>query len=274
MRTSTGETRRPARKRFGQHFLEAVWAAKLIAAIAPDPAEVFIEIGPGRGALTRLLDSARHVIAIEIDRDLIAELAAAGLPNVTVLSGDVLALPLEQVRAEVSRFPGAKLRVVGNLPYNIASPILFKLIEWYQAGLPIANATVMLQREVADRLQASPGSHDYSVLSIRIQQWARVSRVLALPPGAFRPAPRVHSAVVRLEFRPASPAPENQAVFEQLVQAIFSHRRKTLRNAVEAYSGTAGRGTQVLVDAGIDPIRRPETLDLDDLVRLADRLAR
>ena len=175
-----------ARKRFGQHFLEPVWVEKVVRAIAPQPHETFIEIGPGAGALTRpLAERARSVTAFEIDRGLAAGLKATAPPNLTVVAGDFLA-------TEISDFPRQTsdvVRVAGNLPYNVASPIMFKLVELHGAGVPLVDATLMLQREVADRLVAPPGSREYGVLSILMGHAADVETVLKLPAGAFRPSP-------------------------------------------------------------------------------------
>src|SRR5262245_37294471 len=171
-----------ARRRFGQHFLEAAWASKVVRAINPAGTDVFVEIGPGRGALTRPLSAAAaSVVAVEIDRDLVAELRSAGLPDVKVVEADFLEMSLESLASElfpVGSTEGARLRFAGNLPYNVASPILFKLAELYAAGLNVIDATVMLQREVADRLTALPGSRDCGVLTVRIGYWADVTRVL------------------------------------------------------------------------------------------------
>jgi 16S rRNA (adenine1518-N6/adenine1519-N6)-dimethyltransferase len=226
-----------ARKRFGQHFLEPAWVDKMIRAIDPKGDERFIEIGPGRGALTRPLAAhATAVTAYEIDRDLVAELRAAAIPNVTVVEGDFLERSSNPQSLIASPF-----RVAGNLPYNVASPILFTLAELYAGGLPIVDATLMLQREVADRLIASPGSKEYGVLSILLQHRADVEMILKLPPGAFRPAPKVHSALVRLRFHAPRPPVADLALFATLVQAVFTRRRKTLANALLAYSPYGGR---------------------------------
>ena len=181
-----------ARKRFGQHFLEPAWVEKVMAAIAPQADETFLEIGPGRGALTIPLASrAKHVVACEIDRDLVTDLRRSNRPNVTIVEGDFLDLSADRVRREFAAANAAPtIRVAGNLPYNVASPILFKLVELFGNGIPFADATVMMQREVADRLTASPDTKEYGVLSILIGHAARVERLLALPPGAFRPAPQ------------------------------------------------------------------------------------
>ncbi|HEV3139806.1 MAG TPA: 16S rRNA (adenine(1518)-N(6)/adenine(1519)-N(6))-dimethyltransferase RsmA, partial [Vicinamibacterales bacterium] len=217
-----------ARKRFGQHFLEPAWVAKVIRAIDPQPDDVFLEIGPGRGALTRpLAERARSIAAVEIDRDLAADLSISAPPNVTVLEGDFL--ETSDFRLQTSDF-----RVVGNLPYNVASPILIRLRDLRAGGLGIRDATVMLQREVADRLTAVPGTRDYGVLSVLLGHTARMERVLALPPGAFRPAPKVHSALVRLTYHAPEPAVRDAAAFERLVRSVFTRRRKTLANAMRA----------------------------------------
>ena len=192
-----------ARKRFGQHFLEAAWVDKVIRAIDPKADESFIEIGPGRGALTRPLAARAQVVtAYEIDRDLAADLRAAAIPNVTVIEGDFLEQSVRSPRVPQPPSP-LSVRVAGNLPYNVASPILFKLAELYAGGVPIADATLMLQREVAERLIAKPGTKEYGVLSVLLQHVAGVEMLLKLPAGAFRPAPKVLSALVRLRFHGA-----------------------------------------------------------------------
>jgi 16S rRNA (adenine1518-N6/adenine1519-N6)-dimethyltransferase len=266
------------RKRFGQHFLEPAWADKLINAVAPSPDDLFIEIGPGRGILTRRLTArAGRVVGVELDRDLAAALREVPVPNLQIVEGDFLKVGEGELRRalETDAAP-RRLRVAGNLPYNVASPIMFRLVELYNAGLPIVDATLMLQREVADRLLAAVGTRDYSVLTVLIRQAASVSRLLQLPPGAFRPPPKVHSTVVRLAFHPPDPAVQRQAAFAALTQAVFSRRRKTLANALLGYppaSGLAREGiAESLRSLGIDPQRRPETLSPDELGRLADGL--
>lgn len=278
-----------SRKRFGQHFLEPAWVTRVVRAIAPRADQTFLEIGPGRGALTRPLASqVSRVIAYEIDRDLAAQLEATAPPNLTVVQGDFL----DVVRADLQAVVGADLgrpkggassaptlRVAGNLPYNVASPILFKLTELYTRGWPLVDATVMLQREVGDRLIAAPGSREYGVLSVLMQHSASVKRLLALPPGAFRPQPKVHSVLVRLTFHPPTPAVADPATFVRLVQAVFTRRRKTLANALLAYGayrgGDVSRGAArppaaALQRAGLDGTRRPETLSVAEFARLAD----
>jgi 16S rRNA (adenine1518-N6/adenine1519-N6)-dimethyltransferase len=262
-----------AKKRFGQHFLEPPWAAKLIAAIAPQPGETFIEIGPGRGALTVPLAARAHgVLAFEIDRDLAAELRAADIRTLTIVEGDFLQATADQIQHAIGAAAGrGSVRVAANLPYNVASPILFKLQELRASGIPIADATVMLQREVADRLTASPGTRDYGVLTVLIRQHATVERVFNLPPGAFRPVPKVRSSVVRLRYHPPDPVTRNQRRFEAFVQAVFTQRRKMLRSSMTAFAARAGRSAREALDgAGIDGSRRAEALTLQELARLAD----
>jgi 16S rRNA (adenine1518-N6/adenine1519-N6)-dimethyltransferase len=256
-----------ARKRYGQHFLEPAWVVKVLAAIAPAPGDEFIEIGPGRAALTTpLAAAARTVTAFEIDRDLAAALQATAPANLTVVEGDFL-----ESDWLLKHPPAHPVRVAGNLPYNVASPILFRLIDVYDSGLPLADATVMLQREVADRLLAPPSTKEYGVLSVLVRLSADVERLLNLPAGAFRPAPKVLSALVRLRFHPPSPRPRDRQAFVRMVQAIFTRRRKTLENALMAFlPGDRAPIAAALAAAGIDGRRRPETLDISELVRLSD----
>jgi len=266
-----------------------------VEAIGPEAEDRFLEIGPGPGALTlRLAPRVAHLTAVEVDRDLAAALEPQLPSNVELVVADFLALDLTTVLQ-----PGP-IRVAGNLPYNISSPILFKLIEAARAVPPeppsphlrapryggqaqprtpspdirVTDATLMLQREVAERLEARPGSKDYGVLSISVQLHADVRRVLSLPPGAFRPAPKVHSAVVRLTFRPPPSPPRDERVFEAMVRSMFTQRRKTLGNALRPFAEARGLRAVAALDAsGIDPSRRPETLELAELTRLADRFA-
>jgi len=272
-----------ARKRFGQHFLEPAWVEKVVRAIDPRSADTFIEIGPGRGALTRPLAArAKRVFAYEIDRDLAAELRAEAIPNVTVVEGDVLdTLCLDQLAPSPEPQQGMQLapspeplRVAGNLPYNAASPIMFKLADLFAAGVPIGDATLMLQREVADRLVAAPGTREYGVLSVLLQHVATIDILLKLPAGAFRPAPKVLSALVRLRFHPPLPTVASPKAFTGIVRAVFTRRRKTLANALHAVDTSGQRSFgPVLEDAGLDGRRRPETLTLAEFARLADAYA-
>jgi len=273
-RTERPDNRPQARKRFGQHFLEPVWARKVVVAIDPHPTDAFLEIGPGPGAITRPLAAAvGSLVAFEIDRDLAARLRDEQIPRVQVIEADFLKLAFGAVEdALTSSAPSAKAyRVAGNLPYNVASPIMFRLVELSRLGLPLEDATIMLQREVADRLLAKPASGDYGLLTVLVGHRASVDRVLNLPPGAFRPAPKVHSSVVRLRFHPPEPRVRDEGVLAGVVGAVFSRRRKTIGNALLAYgSVTPSSAAAALASAGIDPIRRPETLSIAELCRLAD----
>ena len=255
------------RKRFGQHFLEAAWVDKLIAALGTSPDDTFLEIGPGRGALTTPLAArVRQVIAVEIDRDLARALPEHGSANLRIVEGDFLDVDLD----EVLRGEPLPVRVIGNLPYNVASPILFKLLGAHAEGRRFSDATLMLQREVADRLVARPGTSDYGALAIQVGLHATVERLLTLPPGAFRPAPKVTSAVVRLRFGPASVDVGDPDVFARVVRGVFLQRRKTLSNALRPVADSLRRSApQLLESAGIDGQRRPETLTVAEMARLA-----
>ena len=251
-----------------------------MAAIAPQPGDVFLEIGPGAGALTLpLAATGVPILGVEIDRDLVADLAARAPKNVTVVSGNFLktdvlpylsGLEPQHLPGAIAERPRRRVRAIGNLPYNLSTPILFRLVELQQRHAAFADATVMLQREVADRLVAVPGTKAYGVLTIMLALHARITRVLDLPPGAFRPAPKVRSAVVRLEFRPSLVRINDVALLERVVKRAFGQRRKTLANAL---SGLVKDPRAVLEAAGIDPRRRPETLDLSELASLVDRIA-
>ncbi|MBI4263622.1 MAG: ribosomal RNA small subunit methyltransferase A [Acidobacteria bacterium] len=255
-----------ARKRFGQHFLEPAWVAKLIDALDATPHDTFLEVGPGRGALTRPLAArVRRVIAVEIDRDLAAALPAIVGPNVQIVQADVLVLDLPALLKD-EHLP---IRVVGNLPYNVSSPILFKLVHAADEGRRFRDATLMLQKEVADRLVAGPGRREYGALALQVALLADVDRILTLPPGAFRPVPKVTSAVVRLRFRPAPVDVGSATAFERVVRGLFRQRRKTLLNAVRPMAESAGRSASEVIDrSGLDPSRRPETLTLPEMAKL------
>jgi 16S rRNA (adenine1518-N6/adenine1519-N6)-dimethyltransferase len=258
-----------ARKRFGQHFLEPAWVGKLVATIAPQPTDVFIEIGPGRGAITEPLAArAAKVVAVEVDRDLAAALEARGLPNVTVVNADVLEVDLVSLVTTTLGRP-ARSRIAGNLPYNISSPILFRLLNASASGV-FEDAYLMLQKEVADRLVATPGTGDYGVLTLSTMLRADVTRVLSLPPGAFRPAPSVHSAVVRLQFRPPPPEVADADLVVAIVRSVFTQRRKTIANALAPFATSRHASPKDLLrEAGIDPQVRPENLHLADYARLS-----
>ena len=256
-----------ARKRFGQHFLEPAWVNKLIQAVDPSTNDTFLEIGPGRGALTTALaPRVRRIVAVEIDRDLAALLPARVPGNVRVVEGDFLHVDLDSVLAGED----TPLRVIGNLPYNVASPILFALLDAADEGRRFSDATLMLQKEVADRLVATAGTEDYGALAIQVSLMATADRILTLPPGAFRPPPKVTSAVVRLRFHPPSEPVGDRATFERIVRGVFLQRRKTLLNALKPVADSFNRSAaEVIEQAGVDPSKRPEALTLEEMARLA-----
>jgi 16S rRNA (adenine1518-N6/adenine1519-N6)-dimethyltransferase len=253
--------RHTPRKRFGQNFLaDAHYVDRIVAAVDPRPGETIVEIGPGLAALTgKLVERAGRVVAIEIDRDLAARLRERFSPErLQLIEGDALAFDFASL--------GRDLRIVGNLPYNISSPLLFHLASFADR---LRDVTVMLQKEVVDRITAEPATPDYGRLSVMLQSQFDVRRLLTVPPGAFRPAPKVDSAVARLvPLRGRAPRIDDRELFARIVMAAFSQRRKTLRNAL---AGIAGPET--LADARIDPGARGETLGVDAFVRLANVVA-
>lgn len=255
-----------ARKRFSQNFLhDAHYVARIVDAIDPKPGDRIVEIGPGLGALTApLIERAGHVTCIEIDRDLAARLRERFAPaQLALIEGDALKLDW---RALANADP-RPLAIAGNLPYHISTPLLFAL-------LPIADRVAaqhfMLQKEVVDRIVAAPGSRDYGRLSVMLQFRYRATRLFVVPAGAFSPAPKVQSAIVRLVPRaqPELPAVDADA-FARVVTAAFGRRRKTLRNALaETLTEEAIRA------AGVDPGARAETLAVEAFVALARAAAR
>jgi len=249
-----------ARKRFGQNFLvDAHYIASILAAIAPQAGENIVEIGPGLGALTgALIAACGHLTAIEIDRDLAAKMSAE-------YRRDALSLHVADALTFDFSILGPDLRVVGNLPYNISSPLLFHLAAF---DATVHDITVMLQREVVQRMVAQPATAEYGRLSVMLQARFEIHRLLIVPAGAFRPAPKVESAVARLvPLRAARPRIDDQALFASLVSAAFGQRRKTLRNALRTLVAA-----QQLERVGIDPGARGETLSVADYVRLANAL--
>ena len=206
---------------------------------------------------------------MEIDPRLAAELAARAPAAVAVVRADFLALDLDAVAL------GAPARAVGNLPYSAASAILLKLLAWSRNGRRLTDATLMLQREVADRVTAAPGSRDWGPLAVAARMHAEPRRVLTLPPGAFRPMPRVQSAVVRLEFRAPPVRTADPALFDSLVRALFTRRRKTALNALRAHAAEHSTlpPAAIFERAGVDPRQRPEQLDLAALASLCAVLA-
>ena len=259
-----------ARKRFGQHFLEPAWIGRLLDVLAPEPGDAFIEIGPGTGALTLPLAArVARVIAVEVDRNLAGHLSRVAPANVEVVTADFLQTDVAALLARSG--PGRPVRIVGNLPYNVSTPILFRILEAAGGGRAARDATLMLQREVVDRLVAAPGGAEYGVLSILVQLHAEVTRLLDVPPGAFRPVPKVRSAVLRLTFRPPPMSPQDAECLARLVRSVFTRRRKVLANALKPFAETAGVSpAAALAAAGVNGRRRPETLQLAELARLVE----
>lgn len=247
------------RKRFGQHFLHnSTIIERIAAAIAPRMEDVLLEIGPGKGALTAaLLRRTDHIFAVELDHDLLAPLHERFGKHLTLYAADALHFDFAAVA------PPQGLRVVGNLPYNISTPLIFHLIN----DLPhIRDMTFLLQREVVQRLVATPGNKAYGRLSVMVQYRCRAEFLFEVGPDAFTPPPKVDSALVRLTPWPSLPNPaQDEHLFARLVEQAFSQRRKTL--------GRALRGLVKPEDftlAGVDPMRRAETLSVAEFVRLAD----
>jgi len=252
-----------ARKRFGQHFLhDRSVLERIVAAIDPRPDQSLVEIGPGRGALTELLaGKCRTLDAVEIDRDLAAWLRQryAGASGFQLHEADALEFDF----AALARLRGARLRVIGNLPYNISTPLLFHVAAAHEH---IDDLHVMLQKEVIDRIVAAPGSGEYGRLTVMLAPWIEARHLFDVGPGAFTPAPRVWSAVARLAVR-REPAFEVPRAFARTVSAAFSQRRKTLRNALRSLMDA-----ETIAAAGIDPGARPETLSPAQFAALAGRV--
>jgi 16S rRNA (adenine1518-N6/adenine1519-N6)-dimethyltransferase len=244
-----------ARKRFGQNFLVDTGVIDaIVRAIAPAPGEELIEIGPGLGALTNpVVERSGHLTVVELDRDLAARLRKRS--ELTVIESDVLKVDF----GAIARERGRKLRVIGNLPYNISSPILFHLLPW--AG-EIEDQHFMLQKEVVDRMVASPGSKDYSRLSVMLQWRYDMESVVDVPPESFDPPPKVNSAVVRMTPL-ATPPDVDPALLEEMVALAFSQRRKILRHTL----GTWIERHQLQTD--FDLQRRAEEVPVDEFVALA-----
>jgi 16S rRNA (adenine1518-N6/adenine1519-N6)-dimethyltransferase len=244
------------KKRFGQHFLTDRTILRRIvqfAGIAPE--DTVVEIGPGTGSLTReLAAAARHVVAIEIDRDLIPQLRSSMPPNVEIIEGDALKIEL----------PPGPFHLVGNLPYNVATPLFKRFIEHREQ---ILDVTVMIQKEVAQRFAAEPATPDYGSLSVLVQYYAHVKYGFTVPPGAFRPRPKVHSAVIRLEWKPTVLDAHG---FTEFVHSAFSYRRKQLVNNLLSMFGSLTRAEAIrrLESAGIKATARPEELSVTDFLRV------
>jgi len=259
-----------AKKHLGQHFLRDTGVLdRLVRFIRPAARDVMIEIGAGDGALsTRLAPRVAHLCAVELDDDCISRLAAALQPfsNIRIVHADVMALELNRLADEILR-PGLVLRIIGNLPYNLATAIIEKLL--MESALPVEDMTFMLQQEMAQRIAAAPGSRDYGYFSVYCRYLCEVAVGFRVSPACFVPRPKVMSAVIRL--RPGRM--ERDAAFEaalvELVKAAFSHRRKTLANSLRLHPSLGGAAGELLFQAGIDGSRRPEQLSVSEYEHLA-----
>jgi 16S rRNA (adenine1518-N6/adenine1519-N6)-dimethyltransferase len=249
------------RKRFAQHFLhDPRVIERVVTAIDPRPGDHMIEIGPGRGALTGpLLERLDHLEAVELDRDLARALQERFGERLRVHVVDALRFDFAAVASD------RRLRIVGNLPYNISTPLIFHLLA---QGRAVGDMHFMLQREIVERLVASPGDAEYGRLTVMVRYAAQAEKLFTLGAGAFTPPPRVTSAFVRLTVRPEPPVDVGDpASFERLVARAFSQRRKTLRNSLRTLLGEAD-----IRSAGVSPGARPQTLDLADFAALARAL--
>jgi 16S rRNA (adenine1518-N6/adenine1519-N6)-dimethyltransferase len=244
------------KKRFGQHFLtDRALLRRIVEFAQVQPEDTVLEIGPGAGALTaELAAAAHHVIAVEIDKDLITDLRASMPSNVQIIEGDALEID----------FPGGRFHVVGNLPYNVATPLFKRFIE---NRARVLSVTVMIQKEVAARLIAKPATGDYGPLSVLIQYYADVAYGFTVPPGAFKPRPKVDSAVVRLEWKPSVP---DARAFTDFVQQVFSSRRKKLANNLLHMFAPLKRDEVMrrVEKAGIGMNARPEELSVAEFMRV------
>ena len=254
-----------ARRRFGQNFLVSPGIIRrIVDAIGPRAGDTVVEIGPGLGALTEpLLERIDHLHVVEIDRDLIARLAQRFAPErLTIHQGDALEFDFGALKGS------GPLKIVGNLPYNISSPLLFHLVPF--APL-VHDMHFMLQKEVVDRVVAEPGNKDFGRLSVMLQYHYHMERLFIVPPGSFNPSPKVDSAIVRMIPRKEVGADEtakNPALFARVVTAAFSQRRKMLRNTLRDFINEAG-----LAALGVTPTARAEDIAVADYVRLANTLA-
>ena len=255
----------PPRKRLGQHFLiDPNITRKIVALAVIRPEETVLEIGPGRGVLTRpLCTAARQVIALELDPKLGAYLAEvlADCRNLDLRLGDALEFPYETLpRGTV---------VVANLPYYVSTPLLFTLLE---ARERIDRMVLMLQTEVARRLVAKPATNDYGILSILVQYAAEASLAFQVSTSCFRPRSEVGSAVVTLVMRRPPVQVNDETLFARVVRAAFAHRRKTLSNSLRDEGVSSEQVAQALAQVGISPSRRAETLTIEEFASLADAL--
>jgi len=257
-----------ARKRFGQNFLvDQQIIAQIVSAVAPKPDHNLVEIGPGMAAITEhLVELCPSMSVLELDKDLVEFLGEkfVDYPELSIYSGDALKMDFAQLHG------GRDLRLVGNLPYNISTPLLFHLLKIRHL---ITDMHFMLQREVVDRLGAVPGTKAYGRLSVMIQYHCRVKPLIPVPPESFRPAPKVQSAVVRLKPHKTMPCvAEDETLLSQIVSLCFQQRRKTLRNCLRPY--LEHLESQTNSQDSIDLSRRPEQLSVSEFVALSNRITR
>jgi len=256
--------------KLGQNFLVDIQAAhRIAAALGEITGRTVVEVGPGKGAITGALAAqAGHVVAVELDRELAAGLREQFDPaRVTVVEDDVLRFDFAGVAAQA----GERLRVAGNLPYAITSPILLKLAASHAA---LDVAVLMVQREVADRVSASPGTREYGYLSVTMQMYGPVEQLFTLPPSAFSPPPKVHSTVFRWRFAPRfAEFGVAEAEFLRFLRQVFAQKRKTLANNLRAAGVAPEAVTSALAAAKIDPLTRAEAVPVEALARLQRRLA-
>ena len=261
-------------KKFGQNFLvDTNVLVKIVEAADLTKEDCVLEIGPGLGTMTQYLaERAGEVVAVEIDKNLIPilEETLADYPNVTLINADILKLDIRRLAEEKNG--GRPLKVVANLPYYITTPIIMGLLE---SGVPLKSIVVMVQKEVADRMQAGPGTKDYGALSLAVQYYANPQIVANVPPNCFIPRPNVGSAVIRLTRYEEPPIQANEQRMFAMIRAAFNQRRKTLANAVSNAAGlglTREQVVQALQKMGLSPTIRGEALTLEQFATLSNEL--
>ncbi len=251
-----------AKKRLGQNFLfDPSILGRIISVASLSTDDTVVEIGPGHGRLTAMLAAcARKVVAIEFDEHLYERLleTLSGYDNIELVHADALKYPYDTL---------GDFKVVANIPYYITTPIIFRLIEYKKQ---LKSMTLMVQREVAQRIVGAPGTKEYGVLSIMVQYYGKPTLEFIVPKGAFRPAPKVDSAVLHIElYKEASVSVKDEKLFFRVVKTAFSQRRKMLLNSLKSITTDI---REKLILAGIDPTRRPETLSIEEFARLSDEL--
>jgi len=251
-------------RRLSQYFLfDPSILGRIADAAGVGPDDTVVEIGPGPGGLTRVLaERAGRLVAVELDAELYRKLEAefSDVPNVEIVRGDALKYDYGAL---------GPFKVVANIPYHITTPIIFKLFEYKDR---LRSMTLTVQKEVAERIAASPGTKDYGVLSITVQYYAKAGIRFIIPAGAFRPVPKVDSACVHLELYDSPPVKAaDEALFKTIVKTAFGQRRKTLHNSLKKISPEMDR---VLEAAGVSPRLRPERLSIEDFARISDEAGR